>query len=39
MLGRILRKIAANLLLKLVVAILGPIPLLGTAARVVAFVC
>jgi hypothetical protein len=39
MLAKLLSKIARNMLIKLAVAILAPIPVVGVVARAVAFVC
>ena len=39
MFGRLLSRIATNLLIKLAVAVLAPIPVLGVVAQAVAFVC
>jgi hypothetical protein len=39
MLRRLFSRIAANLLLKLAVYILAPIPVIGMVAQAVAFVC
>ena len=39
MLSRLFAKLAANLLIRLAVYILAPIPVIGMVAQAVAFVC